>query len=83
MSDLNTFTVTFPALISRINRRLKSENRRLRKSRSQAKSSIGNFYVFDLEKSSIVETHVDPVELARRIGVLHKWESVEAEGGAA
>jgi hypothetical protein len=73
-----TFPVSRPALLARINRRLRPGNQQLRASRSErARSQVGDFYVVDVERNFMVDDHVDPVELATRLGVLNAYEVPE------
>jgi hypothetical protein len=75
----NKVRVSRVALIARINRKLVREGKRLYASRSErASSDLGGFYILDMRRNSIAAGHVDPVELAREIGVLRPFE--EAEG---
>jgi hypothetical protein len=69
--------VSLPALIKRINRRLAENDARLRTSRSErCRFDLGNYYVHDVNRNFIVETHVDPEVLGRELGALQDYETV-------
>jgi hypothetical protein len=71
------------ALYARINRALKQTGtgetgRALRTSRSaRMESSVGHYYVLDLDRNFIVRQRVDLIELARELKVLAPWEKLE------
>lgn len=67
--------VTVNALVKRINRRLGVDEMQLRRPR-RYDASIGSYYIHGLARNLVVETHVDPEELARRLGVMATWERV-------
>jgi hypothetical protein len=64
------------AVIQRINRKLKSDNEMVRKARGSARS-LGEYYVIDFNRNWITGQNVDIEELARELGVLREWETVE------
>ena len=75
--------VSTHALVQRINRMLQSQDTeiaqadrlRLRSTRgAQEQSFLGNFYLVDIYRDAIFGHHIDPEDLARKIGVLAKWE---------
>jgi hypothetical protein len=73
-----TAPVTEQAVVARINRKLKPDFEKLRKSRGRMmESNFGEFHVIDVRRNAILDTHVDPESYAREIGVLRGWEFVE------
>jgi hypothetical protein len=76
--------VSKPALMARINRRLQQDDERLYAARSaRAKADLGDYYVVrfgrgsDEPATNIVKDHVDPVDLARELGLIHGFEEAE------
>jgi hypothetical protein len=71
-------TVSRPALMARINRKLAHKEEKLRTSRSAGeKSNLGEFYIIDWRRNIVIDSHNDPVDLARELGVLAAWEDAE------
>lgn len=67
--------VSRPALMARLNRKLAHESQRLCAARSEReRQNVGNFFIVDSHKNVVVEFHIDPVALARELGVLASWE---------
>jgi len=79
--------VSHDALVKRINRKLAREGERLRKTRpcrgegvSRMWMNCGDFYVIDVRRNFLVDTHVDVEILGRKLGVLAHYERlVEGE----
>ena len=70
-------TVTRPALLKRINRTLNHSGERLAITRGDRwRGELGDYYVIDFNRNTIVAQHVDPEELARELGVLRADELV-------
>jgi len=67
--------VSKSALIRRINRRLSPEYRQLRKTRGES-LDLSDYWIHELSGNYVVDTHVDPEELGRDLGCLHRLESV-------
>jgi len=67
------------ALIGRINRRLGRDYKKLFKSRpgSRLEANVGRFYVVDVWRNTVVDTHVDLESYGRELGVLAEWEQLE------
>ena len=66
------------AIIQRVNRKLIADDEVLKASRTELmRSDCGDYYIVDWRRNSICQTHVDPVTLARELGVLHRWEAVQ------
>ena len=72
--------VSKPALIRRINRKLASEGRmghKLKKIRGQAgRSSLGEYYIVDIDKNYILETFVNLEDCGRKLGTLQQYEKL-------
>jgi hypothetical protein len=63
--------ITTGALIARINRRLAHDGQRLRTTRgTRMIAAVGEHWVQDTRRSSVVERQVDVEELAERLGVV-------------
>jgi hypothetical protein len=86
MSLRKTVPVSERALIQRINRKLAEEDQHLRKARgAQAQSNFGSYYIVNQNRNWVV-AHARGVDdgqawledLGRELGVLSKWEHVEA-----
>ena len=76
----NKVPVTQRALIQRINRALEKEGQILKTTRGNKwRSSLGDYYVVDLNRNTMISTHVDLEELGREIKVLAPYESMEGE----
>jgi len=66
------------AFMARINRKLAYKGKQLRASRSAgAKRRLGAYFVLDTRQNVIERSAVDPVALARGLGILADWEDVE------
>jgi hypothetical protein len=92
---MKTVPVTMRALIQRINRKLAADTdekkrvgstishwlgKRLRKSRGAGEfNNLGDFYVLNLSMKEVVDSHVNPEKLGRKLGVLADWESIADE----
>lgn len=71
-------TVTQDAIIKRINRKLAHEGERLVTLRGErGVHDLGRHYIVDTHQNGIVATHVDIVDLAREMKVIHAIETVE------
>ena len=71
------YPVNEKALLMRISRKLAAEGKghTLRKARCGiAEKNLGRFFLF--APGRILETHVDPAEFARELGVLQPWEEL-------
>ena len=44
--------------------------------RMQIKAHLGDYYILDLS-GNVMDTHIDPEKLARKLGVLKEGEEVE------
>jgi hypothetical protein len=70
--------VTMRALIQRINRKIRPEDRRLHACRrnSRSWSNLGDYYVVDTYRNMIADSGIDPTAYGRRLGVLQPFEEV-------
>ncbi len=77
--EVSGVPVSFQAVFQRINRRLAGAQQALRITRSDRwRSDLGEYYIVDFNRHTIVATHVYPEALARELGVLQPWESCRA-----
>ena len=66
------------ALVQRINRKYAKDRITLKKTTGrQAKIEVGQYFLLDLERGSVVEKHVDLVQFALKHGFLADWERLE------
>lgn len=69
--------VELGVLVRRINRKLRRDDQMLKKARSErARLDLGDFYILNFNRNIVVARHVDPVGLARELGVLDADEVV-------
>jgi hypothetical protein len=73
-------TVSFRALVARIDRKLQKSGRRLRADRRGGAGRRVTYIVIDLKKRAIVERKVDLAKLAHRLEVLEPWERAPQMG---
>lgn len=66
--------VSHKNILRRLRRKLKQRDEILRKSRHYD-PSIGEYVVINTWRNRIVRKHVDPVALARELGVLQDYET--------
>jgi hypothetical protein len=73
--------ITLRALLQRINRRLAERGQVLKKARGEAeRAHAGDYYIVDTNRAILIETHVDPEALGRKLDTLRSWESVVGKG---
>lgn len=73
--DSTKAPVSLRALMARLNRHLEREGKILKLSRGQAKEALGDCYLVHLDSGSVTK-NIDPVETARKLGLLKPWEEV-------
>jgi hypothetical protein len=72
------------ALVQRINRKLAAQGEVLKKTRgARAIQELGDYYVLDLHRNLLLNKDVDPVELAKVLRVLRRFERIVLAEGAA
>lgn len=73
--------VTRRALMQRINRQLRNLDRRLIVRRGiKAWTEMGEYYIVDEKRGEVVRNDIDDLEeVAREIGVLKPWETLDKE----
>ena len=71
--------VTMRAVIARINRKLKPDDEVVKVPRGRWRQELGDYYVLDWHRNYIVDHHVDPEVLGRKLGVLGDWEEIRDE----
>lgn len=70
-------------IFQRINRKLRKEGKRVRKSRPRrgaVNSITGQHFVVRIRPGSLIEPNVDLEKLAQECGVLKPWEKVVEDG---
>ena len=81
MSDIPV-PVAAQALAARVNRPLARQGLMLRKTiktDAQALKEVGEYFVFDVRRNRIAETHIDLEDYARQLGVLRPNECLERD----
>ena len=69
--------VRIRVVVQRINRELAAKGQILMTTRRmQIKAHLGDYYILDLS-GNVMDTHIDPEKLARKLGVLKEGEEVE------
>lgn len=71
-------TVTKRAIMGRINRKIKPEYQKVRKTRttSGGYDYLGKYHLIDSYSNSVRDTHIDLAEYAKELGVIHPSETV-------
>lgn len=69
--------ITEKALYQRINRKLRSQGKVLKRARGRVEKTLGQYYVVNVERNFVAQQDVDIVELARELGVMAAWESLQ------
>jgi hypothetical protein len=71
--------ITQRALVARLRRVLRPEERDVRESTAaqRKKYGLGRFYAVDNKKGSITDKDIDLEKLARSLNVLEPWEKLE------
>jgi len=65
------------AVVMRINRALRPEYQQLKKARGmRMQLEVGDYFLLDLHRNLILDTHVQVEALGRLLGVLESWENV-------
>jgi hypothetical protein len=68
--------VAIHALIQRLNKTLSATGQALRTTRARWRSDLGDYYIVDFTRNTVVAKHVNPEALAREMGLLRSWETV-------
>lgn len=71
--------ITARALLQRVNRAKKAEKIIIKKSRASQVASLGQYFAVDLNLHFVCQKDVNLLVLAREIGVLEPWETLERE----
>jgi hypothetical protein len=72
--------VSWRALVQRIDRKLAQQEQALKKARSAAmREELGPYYIVSWRFNRVEVTNVDPVALAKELGLLREWEEVREE----
>jgi hypothetical protein len=66
-------TISYRALLTRIDRKLKKSGRRLRADRRGGGVS---YVIIDIKRRAVVERNIDLAKLARRLEILKPWEKM-------
>ena len=69
------------ALRVRLRRKLEAEGQGLRKSRWRQIAKLGEYYVIDVRRGSVLSANIDLEALARERGVLRSWEELAHDDG--
>lgn len=72
--------VSEKAVLARVNRRLDRDDQAVKKTRRKSiVSYIGEYTRVDYRRGGVVENHVDLEALAREVGALEPWETMEEQ----
>jgi hypothetical protein len=78
MTKTNKLPVSTRALLARINRALRDQNRELRPTKGhKAREEFGDFYVVDTGKNQLVEWNIDLAKYALELGCLQPYERLD------
>jgi hypothetical protein len=73
---MTTIEVSWPALRLRLDRHLRNDGQAIRAYRKGREHS-GKFYLLNIARGSVIDADVDPVQLARSLGLLQPFERCE------
>ena len=77
MRKAERLRVSDRTIIQRINRKLASENQKLKKrGHGQRRGDLGDYYIVDSRNNSIMATHVDLMGLGQELEVLDLGETI-------
>ena len=77
MARKTLVSVSMAALMARINRKLARDGEHLKATRSERdRPELGDYYIVDINRNTVVAKHRYPEELAREIGVLKPYEAL-------
>jgi len=72
--------IKMSALIARIRRRLARDGESIHRTRgAQNELNLGEYYIVDVYRNMIEDTHIDPESLGRQLGALKPFEAVGSE----
>jgi hypothetical protein len=69
--------ITEKALYQRINRKLRADGEVLKRARGRVGTTLGEYYVLDIQRNFVAQRDVDLAELGRELGVMAEWESLQ------
>jgi hypothetical protein len=69
--------ITEKALYQRINRKLRERGEVLKRARGHVETTLGEYYVVNVERNFVAQHHVSLDEFGRELGVLAGWESLQ------
>ena len=69
--------ITEKALYQRINRKLRADGEVLKRARGSVETTLGEYYVVNVERHYVAQHHIDLAELGRELGVMAEWESLQ------
>jgi hypothetical protein len=72
--------LTETALRQRINRKLRDRGAVLKRARASVETTLGAYFVVDINGNFVTEHHVNIEDFGRELGVLAEWESLQIAG---
>jgi hypothetical protein len=66
-----------PYTNQRINRKLRADGEVLKRARGNVETTLGEFYVVNVERNFVAQHHVNLAELGRELEVMAEWESLQ------
>lgn len=75
---MKNIPITTRAVFQRLNRALAKDLRVLKKCRESSRwhRDLGDYYIIDADRNSIVDTHVDLEKLAKQMKLIQPFEKV-------
>jgi hypothetical protein len=78
MTNKHKLPVSTRAILARINRALRDQNRELRPTKGhKAQEEFGAFYIIDTGKNQLVEWNIDLAKYVFELGCLQPYERLE------
>lgn len=80
-STVEKIPVSEKALMARVNRKLAKDGERILKSRegSRLRGNVGDFYLLDVSRNTVLNTHIELGHFAKQRGILRDYETVVSE----
>ena len=65
------------AVLARVNRKLASDGRKVRKVRTATRLTGASYYLIDERRQFMADSNVNLEKLAKKLGVLEAWEALQ------
>jgi hypothetical protein len=77
MTTKTRVPITEKALYQRINRKLRAQDEVLKRARGNVETTLGDYYVVNVNRNYVAQHHVGLEQLGRELGVLAEWETLQ------